>query len=322
MSPWTPPLLGVPLDLASLGAALATGVAVAAAAVRLVRPAARLGPRLRPYTIGARARLGRPVEADGLAGPAAAGARAALSRASRIVSGLYEGRSDETLARQLEQAGLLRDVPEEERVGEYRVRQLVTALGWTAGCTGLGLVVGASPGVVLLLAGLGAVVGGTRWPGRLDRAVEDRRQRIRVEIYTVNHLLAMHLRTGAGVVQAVRRVTERARGSVVGELDVALTLHRSGRTVVEALEHIAARTPEPNAARTYRLLAGGVQYGSDLAETLRVLSDDLREQRLEALKREATRRRAAMLIPIVAVLAPVMLLFIAAPLPSLVLGVQ
>jgi hypothetical protein len=34
----------------------------------------------------------------------------------------------------------------------------------------------------------------------------------------------------------------------------------------------------------------------------------------------ATRRGAAMLVPIIAILAPVMLLFVAAPLPALVLG--
>lgn len=38
------------------------------------------------------------------------------------------------------------------------------------------------------------------------------------------------------------------------------------------------------------------------------------------MRRAATKRRAAMLIPIIAILAPVMLLFVAAPLPSLVFG--
>lgn len=307
---------------AALLAAVATGTAVAGAAAALVRPPSRLGTRLAPYTVGARARLGRPVSTEGLAARPRQGTRPFRARASQALGRLYDGRSDEMLARQLEQAGILREVAEEDRVAEYRVRQLVTAVSWIACCTGFGILLGASTPVVLALTALGALVGTTRWPGRVDRAIEERRQRIRIELYTVNHLLAMHLRTGAGVVQAVRRVTERTRGAVVAELAEALTLHRSGRTVVEALEQVAGRTPEPNAARTYRLLAGGVQYGSDLAETLRVLSDDLREQRLEALKREATQRRAAMLVPIVAVLAPVMLLFIAAPLPSLVLGTQ
>ncbi|MDQ3974204.1 MAG: type II secretion system F family protein, partial [Actinomycetota bacterium] len=96
--------------------------------------------------------------------------------------------------------------------------------------------------------------------------------------------------------------------------------HRSGRRIADALLSAARVTCEPNAARTYKLLANGVEYGADLAEGLLALSQDIRDQRCEALKRAATTRRAAMLVPIIAVLAPVMLLFVAAPLPSLVFG--
>lgn len=299
-----------------LAASAATGVALAALAHMLVRPAPRLARRVRPYTIAARTRLGRRPDALAMT-PAGGGA---LGRLAERLGRLADGRSDEALALRLEQADLLDALDGAERVREYRARQLVATVTWTGAFAALGLVAGVAAAPALALAGLGAIVGATRWPGRVERALQRRRERMRVELYTVNHLLAMHLRTGGGVVQALRRVTERGRGAVVDELTQALTLHRSGRTVADALDHVARRTPEPNAARTYRLLAGGVRYGSDLAEALRVLSDDLREQRLEALKRDATRRRAAMLVPIVAVLAPVMLLFIAAPLPSLVLG--
>ena len=50
------------------------------------------------------------------------------------------------------------------------------------------------------------------------------------------------------------------------------------------------------------------------------LSEDLRDARREEMRKTATKRRAAMLVPTIAVLAPVMLLFIAAPLPSIVFG--
>lgn len=304
------------LAAGQMAASVAAGVAVGALARRVVRPVPRLAGRVRPYTIAARTRLGRPAAAL-LTAPASGGA---LSRLAERLGRLADGRSDEALALRLEQAGLLDGLDETERVRAYRARQLAATVAWTGAFAAVGLVAGAAAAPVLLLAGLGTVVGVTRWPGRVERALQQRRERMRVELYTVNHLLAMHLRTGGGVVQALRRVTERGRGAVVDDLAQALTLHRGGRTVADALDHVARRTPEPNAARTYRLLAGGVRYGSDLAQALRVLSDDLREQRIEALKRDATRRRAAMLVPIIAVLAPVMLLFIAAPLPSLVLG--
>ena len=46
------------------------------------------------------------------------------------------------------------------------------------------------------------------------------------------------------------------------------------------------------------------------------------EEVREDLKKAATRRRAAMLVPIIALLAPVMLLFILAPIPRIVFGLH
>jgi hypothetical protein len=95
---------------------------------------------------------------------------------------------------------------------------------------------------------------------------------------------------------------------------------RSGMSEPEAFRHAAALTPEPNAARTYLLIAAGTERGVDLGSGLRALSEDLRDARREEIRKQATRRRAAMLVPTIAVLAPIMLLFIAAPLPSIVFG--
>ena len=76
-----------------------------------------------------------------------------------------------------------------------------------------------------------------------------------------------------------------------------------------------------NASEAFAAIAevAGVR-AQDLGEALRALSDDLRDVRRDELRRQATRRRAAMLVPTIAVLAPIMLLFVIAPLPSIVLG--
>ena len=88
----------------------------------------------------------------------------------------------------------------------------------------------------------------------------------------------------------------------------------------EAFRRAAELTPEPSAARTYQLLAAGVERGVDLGGGLLALSSDIRDARREQMHKDAVRRRAAMLVPTIAILAPIMLLFIAAPLPSIVLG--
>jgi Flp pilus assembly protein TadB len=174
----------------------------------------------------------------------------------------------------------------------------------------------------VLLVGLGLVIGATRTRGRVESAIEDRRDLMKVEIYTVNQLLAMRVRAGGGVIQAVRAITERGRGEVVTELAEALRLHRSGWAAPDAFRRVAELTPEPFCSRTYRLLASAEERGADLAGALLSLSEDVRETRRESIKRSATKRRAAMLVPTIAILAPVLILFVAAPLPYLITGWQ
>ena len=143
---------------------------------------------------------------------------------------------------------------------------------------------------------------------------------MRVELYTVNHLLAMHVRTGAGAMQAAQRIVERGHGALVDDLAEVLTWTRSGMGEADAFRRAAELTPEPSAARTFQLLAAGVERGADLGGALLALSTDIRDARRQQVHKDAVRRRAAMLVPTIAILAPIMLLFIAAPLPSIVLG--
>jgi tight adherence protein C len=221
---------------------------------------------------------------------------------------------------ELRQAGWYRDVPEEETVPAYRMAQL-RAIVSAAGLAFLvGVVLGISPIQRVVLVALGIVIGTTRQKASLHSAIERRRQRMRIEIYTVNQLLAMRVRAGGGVVHAVQDVVRRGEGEVVAELSDALRLHRSGWRAADAFRRIAELTPEPFCGRTYRLLATAEERGADLAPALLDLAEDVRETRRETMRRSATKRRAAMLVPTIAILAPVLLLFVAAPLPYLITG--
>jgi pilus assembly protein TadC len=175
--------------------------------------------------------------------------------------------------------------------------------------------------MVVLIAGAGGfLLGTTHVRRRVERAGSARAERLRRELYTVNQLLALHVRTGAGAMQAVHRVVERGSGAVVEELGDVVRWTRSGMSEGEAFARAAEKTSETGAARTYRLLAAGSERGVDLGRGLLALSTDLRDERRERLHKSSVRRRAAMLLPTIAILAPIMLLFIAAPLPSVVLG--
>lgn len=306
-------------------ASILTGVAMALLVGLLVSPTRRLASRVRPYTIAARTSLGRSADVLAVARPSPLLAGGTLRRLfgppldalAAKLSRLVDTASDERLLLRLRQAGLFLDVPEQRQVQEHRVRQLANGAGGSMLGILASMLTGANAAVVLLVGLVGFVGGVARWRAKIDRAIEERRMRMRIELYTVNHLLAMNVKVGGGVVQAVQRVVQRGNGEIVDELSAALVAHETGLRAPEAFQRMVRITPEPNAARTYRLLASGAEWGADLAEGLLSLAEDIREGRREALRRTATKRRAAMLIPIIAILAPVMLLFIVAPLPSL-----
>lgn len=222
----------------------------------------------------------------------------------------------------LRQAGWFRGQSEEQILNSYRLVQLKLLGFAVVVAAALGQVIGANAIVRLTLIALAMVFGVSRARGRVESAIEKRRERMKIEIYTVNQLLAMRVRAGGGVIQAVKATVGRGTGEVVTELGEALRLHRSGWHGPDAFRRIAELTPEPFCSRTYRLLASAEERGADLAQALLSLSEDVRETRRESIKRTATKRRAAMLIPTIAILAPVLILFVAAPLPYLITGWQ
>jgi tight adherence protein C len=294
-------------------AAFLSAVTAALTMRALVPPAPRLANRVRPYSLAARSALGT-VEAPTKSGAFGAGVAGWVARR---LGRVFNAEDEEGLSLRLRQSGLFPGLSGAEAVNTYRVKQV------TAGFTWLGLSVMAAIALELpggrgaALALLGSVIGIARQRGRIDRTIDGRRQRMRIEIYTVNQLLAMRIRAGGGVVQAVSQVCQRGQGEVVGELAEALRLHRAGMRAAEAFRRIAALTPESECARTYGLLAAADERGADLGLSLLALAEDVREGRREAIRRAATKRRAAMLVPIIGILAPVMLLFVGAPLPSL-----
>lgn len=307
-------------------AALLTGLSVMLVVRSVIRPPRRLGPRVRPYVVGSRTALGLSADVRAMAtggrGPMALSElfRPAIASVAAAIGRVVDRSSDENLALRLRQAGLFPGLADADRVAAHRLRQLTNVAGWTSGTVVLGWMLGLGTGQILALSLLGVVIGGTRRRGALDRAVDERRARMRIEIYTVNQLLAMRVRAGGGVLHAVTQVCARGNGEVVDELREALRVHRAGTRSAEAFRRIAELTPEPYCARTYALLAVAEDRGADLADALLSLSEDVREARREAIRRSATKRRAAMLVPTIAILAPVMLLFVGAPLPSLLLG--
>ncbi len=302
-------------------AAVAAGVAVAALAALVFPPVARLGPRVRPYTVSARRRLGHSADVMTAGGHGLPGGSVwrlwgpPLQALTRKLARFRSADADELLAQKLRQAS----VP--MTIDEFRLRQMADAAIWGLALGFLGGVILKSPVWALAFCAGGVAVGACRRRGRLDSTVENRRARMRIELYSINQQLAMYVRASPGLVKHIERLVQRGRGEVVAELADVLRWIRSGMSVTAAFARAADTTPEPWAARTYRLLGIADERGADLAGGLLALSEEIRDARREDMRRAAVKRTGAMLLPTIGILAPTMLLFIAAPLPTILFGV-
>lgn len=303
-------------------AALCWAVAVATGARWVARPGRALAVRVRPYAQLSRSRLGAGVDhatALGVAAPTVGAIGEVLGpmlrRGADLLAGVVDAGATESVELRLRQAGFV-DVAADQ----YRMRQLAFTVSGLALGIALGLSRGFSAALVLATGAIVAFPAATFQRNRVDRAIEERRSLMRVELYTVTQLIAVYLRAGSSAVDAVRNVTVRGQGPVVEELREALRWIGAGMRPHDAYARLTEITPEPSAARLYRALGSSVSSGGDIARSLLAMSTDLRAARREEVERTAVRRRVAMLLPMLGLIAPVMLLFVVAALPNIVLG--
>lgn len=290
-------------------AAIAAGAVCLLAALG-VRPRPRAAWRLRPYNSGNRVRLGGPAD-EAAVDDATAGQIGAVAAALRPLVGgmqrLLDRESDRRLGLLLRHAGAYPQLPADQRLVVWRADRLRTAVVWTAA--------GAVPGVLAasgLLTAVGLACGavwGAAWPrARLGRQLDRRRAQIRADLYEACHHLAVYLETGLTVGDALRRLVGRAGGPLVDELAEVLRRVRAGVGLPDALEHAAALTAEPFAARTLRALARVEQTGVPLSDALRQLAEEVRAHRRDLLRRHAVARRVQMVAAMVLLLPPLLLL--------------
>jgi len=295
--------------------AAVAGWCLARAAIRQPRP---LAARVQPYTAGHRRVFGT-VRAD-LSSDADAGRPGVtlvfgplVRQLANALATIIDASSSTSAELRLRQAGLYLTVE------QYRTRQLAYTTGALGAGALLGVLLGRSAGVVLLLTVSGGLWGATRWRGRLDRLIAKRRDRMRAELYTVCQLLAIYLRTGDTPAGAVDRLVRRTRGEVTTELAGAAAEIRTGASVASAFERLVSTTPEPGAARLYRLLSSTWTAGGD-DQALFALGEDMRAARREDLARLMAKRETAMALPLVMVIGPILILFVAAAIPHIVFG--
>lgn len=290
-----------------------------------LKPLPGLARRVRPYAQRTRVSLGNPADSTGDAGQGSMWGDSVVRRLvmpflvgwGRRLGGVATSLGERHLRLRLAQAGMFPDIAVDRRPSEFYLRLWVRVMvgALIGGFAGLmaGRVIG-----MLVLGLVGVFVGASSLMTSVDRAITRRRERMRAELYTVNQIMALRSRAAGSVPDLIEFTTRVGAGEVVDELGAVWEEHRRGTAISSALLTAAEATVEPQAARTYELLATAHLRGADLSQPLLDLSRDLRAEYRHEIQRGESKRRTAMAAPLILVMFPLALALLAGPIPSMI----
>ncbi len=144
---------------------------------------------------------------------------------------------------------------------------------------------------------------------RLTSEVARRERAMLAEFPAFASLLALAVAAGEGPVGALQRVVSRSRGALSDELGRVLGEVRTGSSVTEAFDALAARTGLPVLARFAESVAIAVDRGTPLAEVLHAQAADVREAGRRELIEASARKEVLMMLPVVFLVLPTVVVF-------------
>ena len=142
-----------------------------------------------------------------------------------------------------------------------------------------------------------------RW--RLKRAHHTQIRHLDAQLPAVLELLAFTIAAGEGMLAAVRRVADTARGplpTMLGEVAVQVA---AGASLLDQLGQLAERSGSTAVTRACHVITVAMQRGTPLADVLRAQAADARAEHLRHMLELAGRREAAMMLPVVFLILPV-----------------
>jgi tight adherence protein C len=168
---------------------------------------------------------------------------------------------------------------------------------------------GVSPALVVALVGVGALGGGLLWDRRLTRMVDARRLAAAASFPTVADLLCLAVTAGESLRAALEVVSTTSAGPLAEEISVALRESRAGRPLAACLIERADALGEPGFERFVRAVVAATERGVAVGDALRAMAGDARDAQRVALLEAAGRKQVTMLVPVVALILPVALVF-------------
>lgn len=227
--------------------------------------------------------------------------RSAADATERVLGGAA------SVQRRLARAGLALTVH------DFRIQQVLWGLVGFGGAAAIALVEASRDpsGAVgsLMLCFAAFVAGVLARENHLTAQARARERRILTELPTVAELLALAVAAGEGPVAALDRVVRRTGGELSRDLARVLASIRTGETVANAFDRMAAEAGLPAVARFAQGIAVAVERGTPLSDVLHAQAADVREAGRRELIEVAARKEVAMMVPVVFLVLPLTVLF-------------
>lgn len=150
----------------------------------------------------------------------------------------------------------------------------------------------------------------------LGQIIKRRQNKIRRGLPDALDLLVICLEAGLSLDQAVKRTAEelkRAYPALCDELGIVVLEQRAGRPRTDCWRHMAERTDVENVRNLVSVLVQSEQFGTSVAKTLRVHSENLRVQRIQKVEEKAAKTTVKLVFPLVLFIFPSLFLVVLGP---------
>ena len=167
--------------------------------------------------------------------------------------------------------------------------------------------------VMVMIAGLGGYLAPSFY---LDRMINKRRLEHQAGFPDFMDLLVVCADAGLSMEAALDRVARElsdAYPSLAANIHMSNLEIRAGRTMTDALEHLAERLGLDEARSFATLIQQSDELGSSIGDALRVYSDDMRHKRLSRAEEKAYSLPAKLSVPMMVCIFPTLFVVILLP---------
>ena len=150
----------------------------------------------------------------------------------------------------------------------------------------------------------------------LNRAYEKRQKLLRDGFPDALDLLVVCVEAGLGLAQAIKRVADELSVShpeLATDMALVNAETRAGVDRIVALKNLSSRTGLEDIQGLVSLLVQTLRFGTGIADSLRVYSEEYRDKRMQAAEEQAAKIGTKMIFPLVFFMFPAFFVVAAGP---------